>query len=478
MTENSAIAKRLTTRPKGKRSHKKPAPKSGPSPPALPVEAAEAKREVLPAKERAPPHPITEAITAFMVSIDDFRNAAVVALPLVAKEQIKSLKKSRKKLARLVLEGVEIGEGFLKTADIHKAADIVNALHESRNLEKSKPVEALARSLFIGLFSAYDTFTGSLLHAIYKKKPELFKGIKREIALTDLLAFNDLLSVMADMLEKEIDTFRRASYVEQFAELERKFDINTLKAFPEWPAFVEIGQRRNVMTHNNGCVSQQYLNICEKEGHNFSVRPKVKEQLRVDFQYLLKAMFLLEKVGFMLAHTLWHKVLPDDHEAAHKAMNETIYSRLTNRRWKSAAEYGAFGMQPQLTRKLDDLTRRIRLINVAIALKHLKEREKMDRLLEAEDWTAAIREFKLACAVLTEGYSEAKNLMLAIGKSGEILDQLDYHTWPLFIEFRQRPEFLEAYEKIYGVPFLKKVSEEAQEQSTQLEHQITEAVKQ
>ena len=85
------------------------------------------------------------------------------------------------------------------------------------------------------------------------------------VALTDLIEFEDLESVKRDMLEKEIDSIRRQSYVEQFATLERTFDL-TLRAFQEWPAFVEIGQRRNLMTHNDGQVKPAILSYMRARG--------------------------------------------------------------------------------------------------------------------------------------------------------------------------------------------------------------------
>jgi hypothetical protein len=60
-------------------------------------------------------------------------------------------------------------------------------------------------------------------------------------------------------------------------------------------------------------------------------------------------------------------------------------------------------------------------------------------------------------------YASAARLMIEIGKKGELLDQLQYHRWPLFEEFRGRVEFQNAYESIYGIPFRDKVSREAQQ---------------
>ena len=73
--------------------------------------------------------------------------------------------------------------------------------------------------------------------------------------------------------------------------------------------------------------------------------------------------------------------------------------------------------------------------------------------MNSVDWTASYRDFKLAIHILEEKFDEAIALMLSIGRSGEILKQSSYHTWPLFHKFRERPEFYSTYEKIYGEPY-------------------------
>ena len=71
--------------------------------------------------------------------------------------------------------------------------------------------------------------------------------------------------IKSQFIEKEVESIRRESYIEQFNILENRFEIKTLKKFEEWSLFVEMAQRRNIMTHNDGVVSDQYLDICNAE---------------------------------------------------------------------------------------------------------------------------------------------------------------------------------------------------------------------
>ena len=431
--------------------------------------------EVIPAGEAETVrkrHPIGAVLHVFLAAIDDYRELVNVAIPALARVHDDSWKKAVARLDSFVEKKLGDGARQFIAKGVHAGRDLIEISREIERLGKSRLLPSMARSVFIGIFSEYDNFVGGLLKAAYLCKPELFKSIKREIALTELLDFGDLDAVKRDMLEKEIDSFRRESYVEQFAELERKFEIRTLREFAEWPKFVEMSQRRNVMTHNGGLVSEQYLKVCDREGYIFEKRPAVGEELRLPPSYMTDTLLIVSKVGFMLAHTLWRKLLPADDGEADSALNEALYNLLLQKRWKTASEFGRFGLTGAMLKNAREIDKRIRLVNTAIALKKLKKNGDAVALLNGVDWSACIREFKLAIAVLKQDYIAAAKVMQDIGKKGELLDQMAYHDWPLFEEFRDRSEFQLAYEKIYGIPFVQKVSEDTQKTSEILKNEM------
>jgi hypothetical protein len=420
-------------------------------------------------RDRSAGHPIAQVLDTFLTAVDDFVDAHAVVIPLLAKTRRQELDSLRQKLQKFVQPGTK----DLVAKGPHAATDLLTTTREMERLIKSKIFDVILRSLFIGVFSEYDAFIGSLSKVIYEQKPALFRSIRREIALSDLLEFDSIKAVMLGMLEREIDAFRRESYVEQFSALERNFGIGTLRAFSEWPSFVEMSQRRNLMTHNDGRVSQQYMVICEREGFKFDKRPAIGDRLDLDRKYLNDTLFVIRKVGFMLAHTLWRKLFPDEADVANDALNQAIYELLVRKRWRSASQFGLFALQDNIASGMNDITKRIVLINTAIGLKQSENGEQAIRLLDSEDWSASIREFKLANAILRERYAEAADIMRNIGKAGEIVKQLAYHDWPLFGAFRARKEFQRAYEDIYGIPFIQKVSQQAKARSAEISREMT-----
>jgi hypothetical protein len=168
----------------------------------------------------------------------------------------------------------------------------------------------------------------------------------------------------------------------------------------------------------------------------------------------------------MLGFTLWSKVFPKEHARVHKSLNELVYKCLEDKRWKLVAELEDFVLSPPMCQNVAEINARMRRVNVAIGLKFSGRNDDALRVLRAVDWSASYRDFRLAIAVLEENYVEAINIMEAIGKSGEILKQSGYHTWPLFTKFRELPEFYAAYERIYGEPFSANVTPDSEQINT------------
>ncbi|SDM47023.1 hypothetical protein SAMN05428957_106128 [Oryzisolibacter propanilivorax] len=402
--------------------------------------------------------PIKHALERYLAAIRSIGTTANITLPHIAKWWISEVEKSRKNIEKHLPEKTEDND-WPKRFTLESArefAEFSSAAREFNELREQKFTKVLTKSLFTQLFAEFDAFIGELLKAIYLKNDKLLKGISREISLSDLMEFDDINSVKISMLNKEIETFRRDSYIDQFSTLEKKFNIK-LRKFSEWGMFVELSQRRNIFTHNGGAVSDQYLLVCEREGYKFENRPKIGEITDVTFEYFGSASRLLSKVGLMLAYTLWSKVFPHEISEIHTALNDTIFRCLQHKRWRFVAELSDFALSEPMRKNISEIDLRIRIINAAIGLKFSNLDDEAKKILNSVDWSASYRDFKLAILVIQEQYDEAIKIMKSIGKSGEIIRQPDYHTWPLFSKFREQPEFYDAYYEVYGEAFAERI---------------------
>lgn len=401
-----------------------------------------------------PTHPVALAIETYLHAARDVKFAIRTFMPVA--EEFES--RGRKRVGELF----EQADGLMKSGDpgqgAHGAKLALQAIRSAARFKFSDVAKILEQSLFLSLFSAFDVFTGDLLRAIYTQKPELLDALNRSIPLKDVLSAPSIESLKSSVLDDEIEAFRRKSYSEQFDTLEGWFKI-PLKKFEKWPLFVEASQRRNLLTHCGGVVSEQYRAVCKREGVAAASIAPVGERLGLGPDYLLPTCELMMEVGLKLGQTLWRKVLPDELEDADEHLHGAVYDALAVEQWARAETFGTFFVtQHKLS---SDLKRRMAAINLAIALRHLEKANELKKLLGDYDWSASLPEFHLAEALLLSRYEDAAEIMRKIGPQGQILKQQAFHTWPLFNGFRETPAFLEAYEQIYGHPFVAKVQESA-----------------
>lgn len=348
---------------------------------------------------------------------------------------------------------------------------IKRILNISRRLEREKSSDvsgALRLSLFLGLFSAFESFTGDLLRAIYAKKPELFNAVGRTVAVADILQHSSFEELKIAVLEQEIEVFRRKSYIEQFDSLETLFGLN-LKDFARWPDFVEASQRRNLYTHCDGIISDQYLEACTTAGATLPPDAKKGQRLKLSEEQLKSTCELLMEVGLKLGQTLWRKLFPTEIEVADNHLNECVYDTLASERWERATVFGEFAVGQKKT--ANDVSKKIAVINYAIALKFSGAPDRSKEVLRGVDWSSAALDFKLAEAVLEDRFEDASALMMRIGHRGDYVTEHYYHSWPLFKEFRLQPEFRTAYEAVYGIPFVERLQETVKEAQLQVQEQ-------
>lgn len=401
-------------------------------------------------QEKVTEHPLSVGIDSFVHKMLDIQQCAQTFIPLAWKSHDKKADEINKKInsgKKIIEENEDIAGQLLGIKKIREAQ------RESSRLSNSDVGETLERSLYVNIFSTLDQFTGDLISILYKKKPVLFKSINREITLADALQFDSLEELRQVVLDKEIECIRRNSYAEQFKDMEKMFSISLTK-FDSWPKFIENTQRRNLFTHCDGIVSEQYLKACKSVGYKHQEEVQIGDQLDIGARYFLKACERTIEVSVMLGQTLWRKLFPDELEDADNHLHTMIFDLLHMERWGAAIKLSHFALN--LPQNSSDQISKIYTINYAIALRGAGNKAASIKLLNKIDWSATTYDFKLAYAVLTEAYEESKELMIKIGKSGELISELSYLDWPLFREFRCTQLFLSGYEEVYGYAYFEK----------------------
>lgn len=414
------------------------------------------------AKKRPEKKPMVQVLKEFTHRISDIQETLGALRHTIDKrnEQIQELKKD-------FLPIEELTEDIPRETYVALLRDARSLIRKIERIKNSKVPIVLLNSTFIYLTSIWDKLLTEMVRAAFQIKPELYKSLDATLYFSEVAEFESFEEVKTHILDKWIESLRRESISEQFDVLQKRFSCPLTK-FDKYPDLVEIFQRRNLIVHCDGVVSQQYLNECKKAEFDTG-ELSAGDSTRIDPQYLLMATSTLILVGTMLVQTIWRKIADEDLKDQDTHLNSVIYSRLQEKDFALAVELSNFMLR--LPRISSDLDRRICLINKCIALKNLEEEKTLQQVLDDHDWTATLPEFALARQVLLHDFEAAARTMLAIGKEGELLTELSYHEWPLFNEFRESMEFAGAYEEIYGYQYVVEVKREAREKAADLDPQ-------
>jgi tetrahydromethanopterin S-methyltransferase subunit F len=80
---------------------------------------------------------------------------------------------------------------------------IRKTVKEINRHSQSDLAATLEKSLFINLFSIFDTFIGDLIFVLYKNKPELYNSMHNTIQLSEALQYSSFEELKTVVLEKE-----------------------------------------------------------------------------------------------------------------------------------------------------------------------------------------------------------------------------------------------------------------------------------
>lgn len=317
-------------------------------------------------------------------------------------------------------------------------------------LERNASISSLANkiiheSLFVSLISQYDAFLTRLLRAIYEIKPEVLNGSDRNLTFSQIVELNSIEQARELIIEKEIDTVLRKSHSEQFEYLEKLIGIKLRVNLTIWPTFIEITERRNLLVHCDGVVSNHYIKNCLE--HKCDVDTvKVGDRLGTKQDYFLNSYKCLYEIATKLTHTIWRKLMPSDLKNADTSLNEIGYNLINSESFQLADLLLDFGVKQ--TKHFNDSLKNVFIINCSLSKYLQNKKDEAKLILDKKDWSASSNDFKLAYAVLTDDYEVAYDIMQKIGNNGEI-NSTAYKEWPLFNIIRKERKFKEVFKSIF-----------------------------
>lgn len=404
------------------------------------------------------PDAIAQCVERFCGTLRGLRTTFEITMPLIAQISISQDKSFEAFVKKHELEKGNDEEGYYYSVPIALNEEFKKHKRSKERLDVS--YFHLPRALLVSLVSAYDSYLGDLVKALFALRPELIDSSNRQLTLKELSSFASIEAARDYLIGKEVESLIRDSHIKQFEWLENRFDVTLRKGLAAWKTFVEVTERRNLYVHCDGVVSDQYISNCEKHGVDITsvVRDKRLPEILPD--YYIDAWECIYEIGVKLAHVLWRK-LSKDLQPSDDSLIEGVYELLEEEDYRLAAELGKFSACV-LPRHSNSLCRRTLLVNYCIALRLGGNENECMKVLDAEDWSDSDDSFRLANLVLRKDFQAAQKLMLEVGTESKRLSRRNYEVWPLFSEFRNSDEFKGAYKTLFGEEY--KVPEEKAEE--------------
>ncbi|MBN2637263.1 MAG: hypothetical protein JXR61_13405 [Prolixibacteraceae bacterium] len=315
----------------------------------------------------------------------------------------------------------------------------------------------IPRNFVVSNVSQYDAFLGELVKTLYEVNSNIIRSCEKDLKIEELFNYDSIEELKEHIVDKEVESLLREEHYEQLKILEKRITKVTGNNFtlttnlPVLPEFVELTQRRNLFVHTNGFTNRQYLEAKRKWNFQSECTEELSEELGANPKYCERAFQVLFEMAVKLTHVLWRKFVPAERENADDHLNQVIYDLLVDEEYDLAIEIANFGTNV-IKKFSSEQIRKFIIINKAIAYKMKNKDKECQKVIKNEDWSIG-NEFKLAKLVLEDNFIEAKELMIRIGDTEEILNRKAYEKWPLFRQFRKTEEFKSGYKELYNEEF-------------------------
>lgn len=331
--------------------------------------------------------------------------------------------------------------GFIHT---ERAGEVSELLDRLERLQSGATV--IPKLAIIGIVSAYDAFLSDLLKILYERNNAAPISDKT-ITYQDVLNLGSIDAVKDHIIEKEIESILRENHTEQLKRIETRFSIATTKNLDVLADFVELCERRNLFTHTDGIVSSQYINSCKNSGVDVS-KIKIGDKLEVNQNYLKKAIDTASEIGIKLLQVLWRKYKSDEINLSARNLNDICFNLIGQERYLLASKLLDFGLNT-MKKHGEDIVRRMMVVNYSNAIKLGGDKEKAKEILEKEDWTACSMDFKICIFAINDDVDGLVSIMEEVVSRKDI-DKQSFRTWPVFKTMREKKEFCDKFEQIFG----------------------------
>lgn len=325
-----------------------------------------------------------------------------------------------------------VAEHFV-TPDEQALLGVVATRWSERRTTPAK-LNLLRDSMLVTGVAAYETLlAGVFTHQMYAN-PGLLDQETPEFSLKQLLEFGSIEDARHHSIERRVDKFMRDAPEKWKKWLADKAGIDIDAMAIDAAVFDELFLRRNIIVHNGGLVSREYI---ERSGSSPKDVP-LGTRLPVSTEYLETALDELTIVGVGIAAAAWAKWFSDELPYVQKQLERTTYALLEAERNRACRQLSKIALELPVAGWSAEAIR----VNQWIAT---KEQEGVDAIRDevgAWDVTALSGEFTLARDALLDDCDAVFKGLPPLLEQGKV-NALFLAEWPLLRSVRTDPRYAE-----------------------------------
>ncbi|MCZ7439991.1 hypothetical protein O7598_26560 [Micromonospora sp. WMMC241] len=130
-------------------------------------------------------------------------------------------------------------------------------LYMSLKLKAPNRAQLLRRSLLIVAISDFEVFVGALASAVLEDQPGRIEGADSSFTLRQIKEFGSIEAVSEYVIERKVEDLLRGD-IDDWKSWFGKLSVKLEDTTDDWPGFVEMFARRNVLVHNDGKANRHY----------------------------------------------------------------------------------------------------------------------------------------------------------------------------------------------------------------------------
>ena len=148
----------------------------------------------------------------------------------------------------------------------------------ARNIPKANH---FMNMIHVYLMALFEGFNKQFFSTLFYHMPEQMKSRDKKINYEVLFNFKSIENLHKYISEKETDEFGRMDIDKFNKELAKRYSFQLNEEFEYWEDLREKYYRRNIIVHNNGKISEIYLNRMNLSSENLN------RKLNCDIDYLI-----------------------------------------------------------------------------------------------------------------------------------------------------------------------------------------------